>query len=135
MAKKKSNLGARKSSAVRKRKRRSDEELIRDLQDKIRQVKERAQSREMKQSPPLRAAFGALRSIDRALEAAAEESETLLRHVLADARRPLADFLETRGVRVPKANLPRGRRPRDDRGGAGDSDGGGGDDDEGDAQD
>jgi hypothetical protein len=118
MAKKKSKLASRKPATTRattrKRKRRSDEELIRDLQDKIRLVKARQTARQLKETPSLRACLSVMRAIDKALDVAAEESETLVRHVLADARRPLAEFLEKRGLDVPKANLPRGRRPKDD---------------------
>ena len=43
--------------------------------------------------------------------AAAEENNSLLRHALADARKPLAEYCETQGLRLPKPRLPRGRRP------------------------
>lgn len=115
MAKKKTKVTPKKTGTTRKRKRRSDEELIRDLQDKIRQVKTRQTSRQMQESPPLRATLGVVRAIDKALEVAAGEGETLLRHVLADARKPIAEYLETNGLRIPRANLPRGRRPRTDK--------------------
>jgi len=99
---------------AKKRKRRSDEELIHDLQDKLREVKERQAAKEAMRSPSMKAAVRALAALDRALEVAAEQSDTAMRHSLADSRRPLADALEKRGFKAPKANLPRGRRPKDE---------------------
>lgn len=103
---------AKKSSARKTRHRRSPEEIIADLQRKIREVKERAAARELKRSDAVKAALAAVRAIDKGLEAAEAEDEKLLRHALADARRPLADHLGERGVKLPKPRLPRGRRPR-----------------------
>lgn len=111
MAKQKSKVVA-KSAATKKRKRRTDEELIRDLKEKIRAVKERQVTRVLKESPQIKAAAAALRSIDKALAAAADEGDTMLRHVLADTRKPLATHLEQNGYKVPRAQLPRGRRPK-----------------------
>ena len=116
MAKKKSKAATKKTAAredVQKRKRRSDQELISDLQERIREVKARQAARDMQKSPPMKATVAALRSIDRALENAADHEDTALRHVLADARKPLVEFLERAGFRTPKANLPRGRRPKE----------------------
>jgi hypothetical protein len=112
MVKKRARQTARSSGPVAKRHRRTDEELIRDLQEKIRQVRERRGRRELQASPPLKAALGVVRAIDKALEKSAEAGDTLLRHVLADARKPLAQYLEGLGFGLPKARLPRGRRPK-----------------------
>lgn len=101
-----------KKATKKKRARRTDEQLINDLQAKIREVKERQKARELLSSPPTKAAVQALTAIDRALELAAEHGETGLRHDLAEARRPLVAALEGRGFKTPKANLPRGRRPK-----------------------
>lgn len=110
MAKKKRSSTGKESGE--RRRRRSDEELIADLQEKIRQVKTRAATREMKKSPAMKLAISALKSIDKGLEVAAEENQSHLRHALADARKPLAEYLATTGFAIPKANLPRGRRPK-----------------------
>jgi hypothetical protein len=101
-----------KKATSKKRKRRSDEQLIADLQSRIREVKDRQKSKELLSSPPAKAAVQALTAIDRALEVAAEHSETALRHDLAEARKPLVAALEGRGFKAPKAKLPRGRRPK-----------------------
>ena len=118
MARKKRSLAPKSTGS--KRKRRTDEELIRDLQEKIRQVQDRKAARRVQESPTMRAALGVLRSIDRAMAVAASEGQTLLRHVLGDARKPLAEHLETSGVSIPRARMPRGRRPKAD-GGSGDA--------------
>ena len=95
-----------------RRKRRSPEEIIADLQKQIREVKDRARSKELKQSGGVRFALAAVRALDKALNAAAEEDATPLRHALADSRKPIADYLTTEGIRLPRARLPKGPRPK-----------------------
>lgn len=107
MAKKKTS---RKTGT--RRKRRSPEEIIADLQKQIEDVKQRARARELKKSPAVKAAMMAVRAIDKALDLAAEEENSELRHVLADARGPLRDWAEQQDIKLPKARLPRGPRPR-----------------------
>ena len=102
----------KKDSGSPRRKRRSPDEIIADLQEEIRRVRERQKARELEESPAHKAALKALRSLDRALDVAARESATSLRHALADGRKALGAYLENQGVRLPKANLPKGRRPR-----------------------
>lgn len=102
---------AKKKDTTR-RKRRSPDQIIADLQEEIRRVKARQKARELKQSPAHKAALSAIRAMDKALAAAAEEGETALRHALADGRKALGAYLEEQGLRLPKANLPKGPRPR-----------------------
>jgi hypothetical protein len=102
---------AKKKAATRRR-RRSPEELIADLQRQIDEVQQRKAAREMKQSPAVKNGLAAVRAIDAALELAADEQNSHLRHALADARRPLVIFFETQGLKLPKARTPRGRRPK-----------------------
>jgi len=97
-----------------RRKRRSPEEIISDLQKQIREVKARAAAKEMKQSPAVKKATSALRSLDKSMQLAKEESHSRLHHALADSRRALADFLTKEGMKLPKAVMPRGRRPKID---------------------
>lgn len=101
------------AASKKRRKRRSPDEIIADLHEEIRRVRARQKAKELKQSPAHRAALATLRSMDKALEAAAEHGETGLRHALADGRKALAAYLENLGVRVPKANLPKGPRPKE----------------------
>ncbi len=107
MAKKKAAAPARK-----RRKKRTPEEIISDLQEEIRRVRSRQKAKELKSSPAFKSAMAAIKSVDKALDAAAQENNTALRHALADARKPLGTYLETQGLRLPKANLPKGPRPR-----------------------
>jgi hypothetical protein len=112
--KKKAKRAKRKKTAApaKKRQRRTDQQLIKDLQAKIEDVKGRAKTRELKRSPALKAAIAAVRGIDRALVAAAEQGESLLRHALADSRKNLVAYLSSQGFKAPKAKLPRGRKPK-----------------------
>ena len=111
VAKKAIRNGSASGSAAR-RHRRSPEELIQDLQRQIEEVKSRAQAREMKQSESVRTTLVTLRNLDKALTLAGEEENSLLRHALSDARKPIAGYLESRGVRLAKVRGPRGRKPK-----------------------
>jgi hypothetical protein len=95
----------------KKRHRRTPEELIADLQAKIEEVKARANKRSIKETDAGRAAVKALRAIDAGLNAEDESSNQGLRYALADARKPLAAYLESQGVRLSKPRMPRGPRP------------------------
>jgi len=104
---------AKKKSTKKRRKRRSADEIIDDLQEEIRRVRARQRARELKSSPAHKTSLAALKAIDKALEVAAEEGETALRHALADGRKALGSYLAKRGLELPKANLPKGPRPKD----------------------
>jgi len=112
MAKKASK---KSSSARKRRKRRSSEEIIADLQEEIRRVRARQKARELKSSPGHKAALGAIRAIDKALEAATQEGDSVLRHVLADTRKGLGAYLEKKGIELPRIQLPKGPKPREMR--------------------
>ena len=109
MAKKKK---ADKAAPVKRRQRRTPEQIIADLQQQIQEVKARAAAKELKQSPAIKKGLAAVRAVDKALELAEAEGNGKLRHALADARRAMADYLVGEGLRLPKARLPRGRRPK-----------------------
>lgn len=119
MAKKKSKATTKKATSKKapkpgnKRYRRTDEELIKDLQERIQEVKARQKARDVQKSPSIKAATSALKAIDRALAVSEEEQDNIIRRVLADARKPVATHLQKIGVGVPKVKLPRGRRPKD----------------------
>jgi hypothetical protein len=95
-----------------RRVRRGAEELIAELQEKIRTIEARAAAKQAKQSPATNMALTVLRKLDKASELAEQEQEMNLRHVLSDARKPLASYLESRGLKLPKGRTPRGRRPK-----------------------
>lgn len=112
MAKKRSTDSSLSSSERKRRKRRSAEEIISDLQEEIRRVRARAVAKELKQSPAYKASISAIRALDKALAAAADEANTALRHALATGRKELGTYLEEQGMRLPKAKLPKGPKPR-----------------------
>ncbi|HTF90133.1 MAG TPA: hypothetical protein VK843_17085 [Planctomycetota bacterium] len=95
-----------------RRNRRGAEELIAELQEKIRLIEARAAAKQAKESPATSLALLVVRKLDKATTLAEEEEDTSLRHVLSDARKPLAAYLESRGLQLPKGRTPRGRRPR-----------------------
>lgn len=105
-------MAKKDTSQSARRKRRTPEERIADLQKEIEQVKARAAARASKQSPSVRMAVTIVRNLDKALELAKEEDQGVLRHALADARKPLAAFLTSKGIQLPKARGPRGRKPK-----------------------
>lgn len=94
-----------------KRQRRSYEERVAALQAQIAQIKHRAAAAEMKKDPALRQSLSLVRAIDKALDAANSAGHDV-RHAIAATRKPLAEFLESQGLKLPKARLPRGRKPR-----------------------
>ena len=59
----------------------------------------------------MRNALSAVKAIDKAVAAAEEENDTVLRHALADARDPIASELTERDIKLSKTRRPKGRRP------------------------
>ncbi len=111
MPKKKTKKKAGVSAGQGKRHRRTDHELIADLQERIKDLKQRQEARSLKSSPAIKASVTAVRYLDKALSSAQDEENNHLRHALADARRPLDSYLSSIGLKLPKVALPRGRRP------------------------
>lgn len=91
--------------------RRTPEQMIADLRKKIEEVEQRAKAKELKQSAAMKRSLTIVRSIDKAIEEAKEEGNTPLRRALGEARLPLEAFLTEKGVKLPKARAPRGRKP------------------------
>ena len=110
MALKKSSAGT--NPPARKRTRRTEADLIAALEEKIEALRRRAAVLEVKRSPTLKATIAALKWIDKAVGAAQEQGDTGLQHVLADARKPIAEHLEAQGIDVARTRRPRGRRAR-----------------------
>jgi len=96
----------------KKRKRRTIEELIVDLESEKTTLLERLKAKELKTSPAHKLALSAVRAIDKSSNLATEEGETELRHVLAEARDRLLPYLEQRGIRLRKTRRPRGPRSK-----------------------
>ena len=113
MAKKKTTRST-EGGTKGKRHRRSPEEIIDDLQQEIKRLRAKSTARAISESPAVKLTLTALKNIDKGLDAAAGESNSHLRHALADARRSLASYLEKQGVKLPKARLPKGPRPKNE---------------------
>ena len=95
------------------RKRRSPEEMIKDLEDQITQVRARAQRRKVKVDPALRHVNAALSSIDKALDVS---EDIATRQALDEARVTLSAILSL-NVAVPNTRSIRGAAVRS-RGGS-----------------
>jgi len=93
----------KKEPTKTKRTRRSPEQMIKDLEAKIRGIKDRAERRKAGRDPALRHVTAAVRSIDKALKATADAAT---RNALEEARATLGACLAMSGV------TPRGRAAR-----------------------
>jgi hypothetical protein len=96
------------SKSVKRRERRTPEQIISDLQRKIEEVKRRAERKKAKRDPTIRHVSAAVRSIDKAVS---QTSDPATRRALGDARATLAACLAlggasasaTRGPLIPRA--------------------------------
>jgi len=85
----------------KKRKRRTAEQIIADLEEKICRAKERQAAKKAKGNPECVAATAAVRAIDKAIRVAGnDEGGAQLREAAEAARAPLGTFLVERGVRL-----------------------------------
>ncbi len=78
--------------------RRTPEQIVADLEQKIADVKARAIAKEAKQNPEAKPFIAALKAIDKAMEAATNEETT---RALEAARVPLSTRLIEMGLRLP----------------------------------
>lgn len=90
-----------------KRQRRTEEQLIQDLEARIAAIKANAERKRARRDPALRHISGAVRSIDKAL---AETGDAATRSALDDARATLSACLSLNGVQAGPAAKSRGRR-------------------------
>ena len=93
-----------------KRIRRTEEQLIADLEARIQSLKERAIQKKARANPATRHTTAAVRSIDKALETA-EDATT--RNALQEARATLSALLAVDGRSVPSATAKRRGRAVD----------------------
>jgi hypothetical protein len=94
-------------TATSTRTRRSEEQLIQDLEAKIAQIKARAEAKKAKRDPSLRHISAALRSIDKALDASEDQAT---RQALGEARTTLSACLSLNGVTSRATLVPQARR-------------------------
>jgi hypothetical protein len=83
-----------------KQHRRTDDQIIADLQRKIEEVKRKAERKKAKKDPSLKHVSAALRSIDKA---SAQTGDAATRNALGEARATLAACLALNGAAAPKA--------------------------------
>jgi hypothetical protein len=98
------------ATKTKKRNRRSPEQIIEDLQNRIADVKARAAKKEVKASPTGKALLTAIKALDKAIETAEAEGDTAMQRALEAGRAPLATQLVELGLRLPDAKSRRGGR-------------------------
>ena len=91
------------SKSVKRRERRTPEQIINDLQRKIEEVKRRAERKKAKRDPTIRHVSAAVRSIDKAVSATADPAT---RRALGEARATLAACLALGGMTVSAGRAP-----------------------------
>ncbi|MFT6830303.1 MAG: cell division septum initiation protein DivIVA [Planctomycetota bacterium] len=94
----------------KQRYRRSDEELIQDLQKRIEDLKKRKVEKEIKKDPSSKEATSAFRALTKAVEKSKDSADAELKRALSEAQRILAGYFESKGLKVPKARKPRARK-------------------------
>lgn len=102
-------MDERKPKPGKKRYRRSDDELIADLQKRIEDLKKRKAAKSIKTDPAAKDTNAAFRALTKAVESAKKSSDTELKRALSAAQRTLAEYYEAKGISVPKARKPRAR--------------------------
>jgi methyl coenzyme M reductase beta subunit len=100
------------AKAKKRRGRPTDVDLIKNLEARIKEVKERMAKKTQKDLTHVKSATKALKAITAAMNASKKAGDNLLRHALADGYRAIAKHYKANGYATPKANLPRGRRPK-----------------------
>ena len=96
-----------------KRQRRSEEQMIKDLEARIAEIKAKAERKKAKRDPALRHISGALRSINKAL---AESEDAATRSALDEARATLSACLALGGVHPAPLQKSGRRRSSQDQG-------------------
>ncbi len=86
------------STTKTKKSRRTPEQIVADLEQKIADVKARAIAKEAKQNPEAKPFIAAVKAIDKAMGAATNEETT---RALEAARVPLTTRLVEKGLRLP----------------------------------
>jgi len=115
MAKKKAakKKAAPKKSAPKKRRGRpTDAALIKNLEARIKEVKDRMSKRNQKDLTHVKSATRALKALGSAMAASKKSGDNHMRHALADGYRVVAKHFKANGYSTPKVALPRGRRPK-----------------------
>ena len=101
---------AHATKAGKQRYRRTDEELIADLQKRIEELKNRKATKKLKASPASKQASNAYRALTKGIELCDGADDADLKRALSESQRTLAEHFETKGVKLPKARKPRVRK-------------------------
>ena len=112
MAKHKEPVLKRKPKEGMQRYRRTDAELIADLEKKIAELKVRKATKALKASPAAAQANNAYRALTKGIDLCQGSDDSDLKRALSGAQRTLADHFETKGISLPKARKPRARKSR-----------------------
>lgn len=96
----------------KQRYRRTDEELIQDLQKRIEDLKNRKATKEIKKDPASKEATAAFRALTKAVDKSKDSADADLKRSLSEAQRILAEYFESKGLKVPKARKPRARKSK-----------------------
>ena len=101
-----------KKTTKKRRGRPTDVNLIKNLEARIKEVKERMAKKSQKDLTHVKSATKALKAINTAMAAAKKADDKHMRHALADGFRAIANHYKANGYAAPKSSLPRGRRPK-----------------------
>jgi hypothetical protein len=108
----KKNTAASSAAPKKRRGRPTDAQRIKNLQAEIVAIQQKAKQKSQKDLTHVKSATKALKAINTAMVASKKAGDKHLRHALADGFRAIAGHYKANGYTTPKANLPRGRRPK-----------------------
>ena len=101
-----------KKKTGKKRGRPTDAILIKNLEARIKEVKDRIANKNKKDLTHVKSATRALKAIGVAMAASKKAEDAHMRIALADGYRAIAAHFKSQGFKTPKISLPRGRRPK-----------------------
>ena len=101
-----------KKKTGKKRGRPTDADLIKNLEARIKEVKDRIANKSKKDLTHVKSATRALKAIGTAMTASKKAEDAHMRTALADGYRAIAAHFKAQGYKTPNIKLPRGRRPK-----------------------
>ena len=110
--KKEASTATAKKKTGKKRGRPTDADLIKNLEARIKEVKDRIANKNKKDLTHVKSATRALKAIGTAMAASKKAEDAHMRTALADGYRAIAAHFKAQGYKTPNIKLPRGRRPK-----------------------
>ena len=110
--KKTASKATAKKKAGKKRGRPTDVDLIKNLEARIKEVKDRIANKNKRDLTHVKSATKALKAIGTAMAASKKAEDAHMRTALADGYRVIAAHFKSQGFKTPNISLPRGRRPK-----------------------